>query len=89
MAPRLNVYQRKRTIELCVKLGPPEYGFYVTISNELAKENIFVTSRGVRKIYERFQLSSCIQSSTENVGPKSKVKQDVRTYINSVSRFNI
>ena len=89
MAPKLNSYERKRVIEQCEKLGPPKYGYYITISKELAKENITVTPRGVRKIYERFQLSSCIQNSTKNVGPKSKVKQDVRMYINLVSRHLI
>ena len=88
MAPRLSPYERKRVIEVCTKLGPPAYGFYVNVSKNLLHENIIVSPRGVRKIYERFQLSSCLQTSTTNVGAKTKVKEDVRTYINSVSRFN-
>ena len=60
MAPRLNPYDIKRVIELCTKLGPPEYGFYVNVEKKLSDENIIVLSRGARKIFERFQLSSCL-----------------------------
>ena len=88
MAPRLSPYERKRGIELCTRLGPPAYGFYVNVAKKLSHENIIVSSSGVRKIFERFQLSSCLQTSTTNVGAKTKVKEDVRAYINSVSRFN-
>ena len=88
IAPRLSPYARKRVIELCMELGPPEYVFYVNIAKNLSQENTIVSSRGVRKIFERFQLSSCLQTSTTNVGAKTKVKEDVRAYINSLSRFN-
>ena len=58
IAPRLSPYARKRVIELCTQLGPPEYVFYVNIAKNLSHENIIVSSRGVRKIFERFKLKS-------------------------------
>ena len=46
------LYERKRVIDQCTKIGPPKYGFYVNVAKHLLEENVIVSSRGVRNISE-------------------------------------